>query len=240
MLHVNFICDGLGCVRKKLTGAVCCWESPPSYKISSSKPWYKIPEIPIEVYARHLQAMYCVIEAKNKTKSTPDESLQAILSGYGGLDEEEMVEEERVYLRRHNISGKLGYLHQNLFGSFPGFKTLPNGHESKLDNADDAETEFWECKNKPSTTCDGASLSVNRNLIAMHEKGKKTALVMIQWPKGKPLPRKKLPEGIKVMSGRQAYARLSGRDDFFDDLNDTLNYTFTHFKTYEALLRGIA
>ena len=76
-------------------------------------------------------------------------------------------------------------------------------------------------------------------LQALAAKGKKAVLVEVNCPKGK-VCRFGAPPNIEVLNGQQAYARVSGRETFFDDLNITLAYVFKTFKTYDALMKGTA
>jgi hypothetical protein len=119
-------------------------------------------------------------------------------------------------------------------GKFSGYETLPVGHASGTDVRKTDDTEFYEVKNRDNTMNSGSADSVIRKLTKLTEEGKIASLVMINSAR-KTLPRFKAPAAVKVLSGKQVYAYLSGRDTFYDDLVKTLGETFKRFPTYEQL-----
>ena len=199
---------------------------------------YKIPEIQKEVFVRLLEPIFTVIEGKNTSKSIPDISLQAILVNHESKETFDAIEKAR--LRQKALEQVVGYFHQYMGGSFPGWKNVRNGKDvNSMDVVKEDGSEVMEVKNKHNTMNSGSAKSVKENLTKAQASGKKAILAQIQCGDKKP-PRHGLPPEITVMNGQEMYEYLSGRPTFFNDLNETLAFTFKNFKTYEALLQGIA
>lgn len=196
--------------------------------------WYRIPEIPFEVYVDTLRETYKVLEKKNKSKSSPDVFLKTILASHSGMtvDQWDVAEKRRLYEKA--LSMKLGDFHEEIMGKFAGRKTLPTGHWSGTDVSTLDEMEFMEVKNRDNTMNANSAKTVINNLKRLHEKGKKTFIVFINSTKKK-LPRFMAPLYVDVMNGQQGYAYLSGRESFRDDLLETVRETFVRFKTYDSL-----
>jgi len=199
-----------------------------------TRDWYTIPEISFDSYIACLKPLYSVLEKKNSSKSDPDIFLQTILASHSGMtvDQWNSAEAQRLYEKA--LSMKMGDFHEELMGKFSGYETLPVGHASGTDVRKTDDTEFYEVKNRDNTMNSGSADSVIRKLTKLTEEGKIATLVMINSAR-KTLPRFKAPAAVKVLSGKQVYAYLSGRDTFYDDLVKTLGETFKRFPTYEQL-----
>lgn len=199
-----------------------------------NREWYRIHEIPFDAYVACLKPLYSVLEKKNKSKTDPDIFLQTILAEHSGMtvDQWNAAEVQRLYEKA--LSMKMGDFHEELMGKFPGYETLPLGHATGTDVRKVDDTEFFEVKNRDNTMNSGSADSVIRKLTKLTEDGKMATLVMINSAK-KTLPRFKAPAAVKVMSGRQVYKHLSGRDTFYDDLLQTIRETFKRYPTYAAL-----
>jgi hypothetical protein len=196
--------------------------------------WYKLPEIPFESYVRCLRPLYQVLEKRNKSKSQPDVFLKTILASHSGMTTEQWSAAELQRLYEKALSMKMGDFHEELMGKFPGYETLPLGHSTGTDVRKTDDTEFIEVKNRDNTMNSGSAETVIRSLTKLAEEGKKSILVLVNSAK-KTLPRFKAPRTVEVVSGRQIYAYLSGRDTFYDDLLETLNQTFRRYPTYASL-----
>ena len=133
----------------------------------------------------------------------------------------------------------MGDFHEELAGKLPGWETLKVGDPSGCDVMKKDGTEYQEWKNRDNTMNSSSGSAVIGKLQALAAKGKKAVLVEVNCPKGK-VCRFGAPPNIEVLNGQQAYARVSGRETFFDDLNTTLAYVFKTFKTYDALTKGTA
>lgn len=196
--------------------------------------WYKIAEISFVQYVKCLRPLYEILEKRNKSKTAPDIFLITILAAYSGITVEQWNELEKQRLYENAISMKLGDFHEELMGKFPGYETLPRGHTTGTDVRKVDDSEFFEVKNRDNTLNSSSGESVVRKLTKIADEGKKSILVMINTEK-KTLPRFKAPKSVDVMSGRQVYTYLSGRDTFYDDLIKTLGHTFTHYDSHLKL-----
>lgn len=200
---------------------------------------YFVREIPVHRFCHLLRGIYDVLEKKNTSDSTPDVSLQAVLINFRGMTPEDFAKEELSRLFQKALEGKMGTFHQELAGCFPGWRSLATGGEGTgLDVLKDDGTEIMEWKNKHNTVNSGSAKAVADKLMECHKRGMKVHFVQVQC--GRCVPRHGAPPEINVMSGRQAYAYLSGRETFFDDLNKTLAYIFKNHKTYASVLKEIS
>lgn len=197
--------------------------------------WYRIPEIPFKDYVACLEKLYTVLEKKHKSKSKPDVFLKTINAAYSGIttDQWDIAEQQRLYEKA--LSMKLGDFHEELMGKFPNYKNLPIGHITGCDVSNANETILFEVKNRQNTMNADSGKQVVRKLSRLRLEGKETYLVYVNtWTRR--LPRYGAGKDIHIISGRQVYTMLSGRADFFDDLNSTLAHTFRKYKTYAELL----
>ena len=165
--------------------------------------------------------------------------MKLILASYSGMtvDQWDLAERQRLYEKA--LSMKMGDFHEELMGKFPNYKTLPIGHATGCDVSNVNETTFLEVKNRQNTMNSDSGKQVVRKLSNLVEKGRTAVLVYVNtWTKS--LPRFGAPKTIHILNGQQAYEYLSGRKEFYIDLQFTLAQTFLHFKTYAALLETIS
>lgn len=198
--------------------------------------WYKIREIPFGSYVKASKGLYDVLEKKNKSKGDDDIFLKSVVCGYIGMDAKgwDLAEGQRRY--ENSLQMKMGDFHEELAGKFAGYETLHQGHDTGCDVIKKDGTEIWEWKNRDNTMNSGSAKSVIEKLVKVVSSGKKAFLVLVNSVKKK-TPRFGAPPQVEVLDGRKAYAYLSGRDTFFDDLNSTLSYTFTNFKSHAELVK---
>jgi len=201
--------------------------------------WYKIKEVPAEVFVNCLKPFYDVLEERNVGKGGDDQFLRTILVSHGDLTDEQWVTSEKARRYTKSLEGKMGDFHEELAGKLPGWKTLNNGDPSGCDVMKEDGTEYQEWKNRDNTMNSSSGSAVIAKLKKLTDQGKKAVLVEVNCPKGK-VCRFGAPPEVEVLNGQQAYARVSGRESFFDDLNTTLAYVFKTFKTYDALKQGTA
>ena len=201
--------------------------------------WYKIKEVPIETFVACLKPFYAVLEERNVGKGGDDVFLRTILTSHGDLTDEQWTSSEKARRYTKSLEGKMGDFHEELAGKLPGWETLKVGDPSGCDVMKKDGTEYQEWKNRDNTMNSSSGSAVIGKLQALAAKGKKAVLVEVNCPKGK-VCRFGAPPNIEVLNGQQAYARVSGRETFFDDLNTTLAYVFKTFKTYDALMKGTA
>ena len=201
--------------------------------------WYRIREIALADYIDCIAPLYEVLEGKTESVSQPDVFLKAALAGFSGMTSEQWEAAERQRLYEKRLSMKMGDFHEELMGKFPGRVNLPVGHETGTDVGTVDNTEFMEIKNRDNTMNSGSAESVVRKLTQIAERGQSAILVLVNCVK-KTVPRFGAPKSVRVMNGKEAYAYLSGRETFYDDLQLTLNETFRRFKTLSELRVAIA
>jgi len=208
-------------------------------RVGGAMEWYKIPEVHIEAFVACLKSFYAVLEERNVGKGGDDVFLRTILTSHGDLTDEQWVTAEKARRYTKSLEGKMGDFHEELAGKLPGWKTLKVGHPSGCDVMKEDESEYQEWKNRDNTMNSSSGSAVVAKLKKLVDEGKKAVLVEVNCPAGK-VNRFGAPPEIEVLNGKQAYARVSGRESFFDDLKATLAHVFKTFKTYEALKQGIA
>lgn len=197
--------------------------------------WYRISEIPYGSFVACLQPLYRVLETGHITKkSNPDVFLRSIVAAHQGVTVAELDAAKRRFVYEKNLSMKMGDFHEELMGKFTGYNTLPTGHSTGVDVERIDGTELIEVKNAQNTMNAGHAKSVIATLRGIAEGGVAAILVLVNINTKKPR-RFQAPNSVTVLSGREMYARLSGRDTFFDDLNATLAETFARFKTWDEL-----
>ena len=196
--------------------------------------WYKIPEITPSDFVKCCTDIFTVLEGKHTSKSTEDPFLKALMIGQSGLTEEEWNKSEQVRLKQKVLEMKMGDFHEELMGKFPGYETLPNGHATGCDVQKKDESVIIESKNRHNTV----KGSDGKHIVALLQKhkaaGKKVIFAQINCPGGK-VNRFGAPSDIDVWNGQEVYQFLSGRASFFADLLLTVQYVFSHFKTFASL-----
>ena len=201
---------------------------------SATMSWYKISEISPSDFVKCVEPIYKVLEGKHKSKSSEDPFLKAVLCGHKGFSEEQWQEAERLRLAQKAIEMKLGDFHEELMGKFPGWETYPNGHSTGCDVGKRDGSHVLEVKNRDNTEKGTARKKVIDTLKGNVEKGRRATLIQVNCPNGK-VNRWNAPEEIDVWNGKQAYTFLSGRETFYDDLQETLAHTFKTFSTLASL-----
>lgn len=196
--------------------------------------WYKIKEIQFKDYVKCLKDVYKVLEKKNKSKTQPDVFLKAILASHSGMTPEQWDTAEAQRLYEKALSMKMGDFHEELMGKFPGYETLVTGHPTGTDVRRLDDSEFFEVKNRDNTLNSDSAKSVVKKLQKLADIGSQPFLVFINTAK-KRVPRFGASDDIKVMSGKEVYTYLSGRDTFYSDLLSTIQETFTRYESYEDL-----
>jgi hypothetical protein len=200
--------------------------------------WYKIPEIPFGKYVECLEGVYKVLEVKNQTKGEDDLFMKCIMQSYSNISEEQWSTMERSRRNEKALTMKMGDFHEELAGKFKGYKTLKNGDSSECDVIKEDGSEIWEWKNRDNTMNHKHAKQTITVLERHYQAGKTTFLVFVNCKKKKP-PRFGAPTHINVLTGRQAYAYLSGRDSFYEDLQGTLLETFKRFQHYQDLVETV-
>ena len=200
---------------------------------------YKIPEIPKAGFLRAVKPLYDVLEDKKKPTGGDDVFLKAIMAAHTGMTPEQWAAAEAARRHQKVLEMKMGDFHEEILGLFAGYRNLPLGHDSGCDVMKEDGSQFLEVKNRDNTMNSGSAESVVRKLTALADAGKQAILVLINC-KAKKAPRFKAPESVGVLTGREAYAKLSGRETFFDDLNATLSWCFATYKTHAELSAALS
>jgi hypothetical protein len=196
--------------------------------------WYRIPEIAFRDYVRCTAMIYEVLEQKNKSSGDDDIFLKTIMLKRSGLTQEQWLAMEHARRCEKALTMKLGDFHEELAGKLPGYVTLPTGHETGCDVMKRDGSEVWEFKNRDNTMNSSSAESVVGKLTKAAASGKKAYLVLVNCNK-KSVPRFKAPEAVQVLTGKQAYAYMSGRESFWEDLMATFEHTFATYPTYKDL-----
>jgi hypothetical protein len=203
-------------------------------KAPETYPWYTIPEIKPADFLRCIKPLYTVLEGTHKSKSNEDIFLKSMLLGHNKLTEEQWTTAEKARLAHKALEGKMGDFHEELMGCFPGYKNLPQGHSSGCDVASVDDTLFMEVKNRDNTLNSGGGAHVVAYLKKLTDAGKRGILVEVNCPGGR-VTRFGAHPSVEVWNGQKAYAFLSGRETFFDDLAKTLKYVSAAYMTYPEL-----
>jgi hypothetical protein len=203
-------------------------------KAPETYPWYTIPEIKPADFLRCIKPLYIVLEGAHKSKSNEDVFLKSMLLGHNKLTEEQWATAEKARLAHKSLEGKMGDFHEELMGCFPGYKNLPQGHSSGCDVASVDDTLFMEVKNRDNTLNSGSGAHVVAYLKKLTDAGKRGILVEVNCPGGR-VTRFGADPSVEVWNGQKAYAFLSGRETFFDDLAKTLKYVSATYMTYPEL-----
>jgi hypothetical protein len=203
--------------------------------------WFKIhKEVCRSRYAKAVKPLYNVLEERHVSKGKDDVFLKSVLSNYYDLSESEWKTRELERMKQKALEMKMGDFHEEIIGSLHGFETLKNGHESGCDARKRDGSLYIEIKNRDNTIKGEDGKHVVHKLQKILDNGKEAILVYINSEK-KTLPRFGAPKNSKIqfMEGRKAYAKFSGRESFFDDLNETLAYTLRNFKKFEELEKAL-
>jgi hypothetical protein len=192
--------------------------------------WYKIPEINKEIYLLLVKPLYDIIEGKKLSKSEPDVFAQQAWMLFHNIKKEEWESEHMKIQIERAWTMAWGNFHQNLMGSFPGWKNYEKGHTTGCDIGKEDDTCVGEIKNNTNTMNSSSKESVLKKLKKQKELGKRALLVVINGD-----IKKSVKDGIETISGRQFYEELSGRPTFIDDLLSTTNESFRQYKTFDSL-----
>jgi hypothetical protein len=200
--------------------------------------WYKINEIRPNDYLSSIKPIYSVLEKTHKSKSSEDPFIKAAIIGFNNSSSESWNTFESQRLEQKALEGKMGDFHEELMGKFPGYETYPRGHETGCDVGSIDGRTVMEVKNRDNTMNSSAGAYVVAKLKKQADLGKQAILVQVNCPGGR-VNRFGADPSVKVWNGPTAYTFLSNRGTFFDDLLETMTYTFANFKTYTSLKAAI-
>lgn len=194
--------------------------------------WYKIPEIRFCDYVESLKGVYDARTANIDVQTDERDAFTKAVMPWR-LDDEVWRQREK------KITMALGDFHQKLMGKFSGYTNLGTGHVTGLDLMKTDGTEYWEVKNRHNTMNSASAKTTLDKLLVMKEKGSTVFLAQINCPGGK-VNRYGYPSDVTVFNGSQAYAYLSGRETFWNDLIYTISETFKLFTTHSEIQRFAA
>jgi hypothetical protein len=216
---------------------------------------YLIPEIDIKDFYFCSRRLYELLSDDNKEYGKYDDIfMKQIFFSQTGQNEQawEYFDKQRRF--QQGLSARLGDFHEEIAGKLPGYRTLPEGHWSKVDVIKKDRTELYEFKNRVLSGNDKL-LPIYKNFKRLIDDNKTThcVLVFVNVPEGwvAPLPILKntkkeeiinLTEDaykgrIHILSGRQAYAHMSGKSDFFERLLHTCRMHFRDANIDNSLSR---
>lgn len=207
-------------------------------KILTIPNWYKISEILPKDFLQCCEPIYNILEGKHESKSTEDPFLKGVLIGHYDMTDTDWDMAEEARLKQKVLEMKMGDFHEELIGKFPGYETLPNGHHTECDVQKKDGSVIIEIKNKFNTIKGSDGKHIINRLKKLKEQGKHAILVQINCPVGK-VHRYGASLDIDIWNGKEIYSFLSGRKTFFDDLQLTIEYVFSNYKTYESLKKGL-
>ena len=177
--------------------------------------WYKIREINPKDFVHCVKGIYSVLDKTHKSKTNEDPFIKAVIIGHNDMSNEEWEQSEISRLSQKVLEMKMGDFHEELMGKIPG-------------------KEIYEVKNKDNTTKGSDGKHIIQQLTKLLEKGIHPIYVQINCPNGK-VQRFNAPDGVDVWNGRKTYHHMTGREEFFDDLQDTVKHVFLHYKTIQEL-----
>jgi hypothetical protein len=199
-----------------------------------SPSWYKIREIKPRDFVHCVKGIYSVLDKTHKSKTNEDPFIKAVLIGHHDMSIEDWEQTEISRLSQKALEMKMGDFHEELMGKIPGYETYKVGHVTGCDVGSIDGKEIYEVKNKDNTTKGSDGKHIVQQLTKLLEKGIHPIYVQINCPNGK-VQRFNAPDGVSVWNGKKTYHHMTGREEFFDDLQDTVQYVFLHYKTIHEL-----
>ena len=171
---------------------------------------YRIPEIPVHRFCHLLEGVYRVLEG-GETEGDPLHEI--VLRAHRELQERETVRASHA-----DLANNVALIHYDLPVCFPGWSR--RGRYSDIVSDDDMKVIVWK---NPFA----AMRTSHKELIEYRISGKEVYTVGFEGDDFRPL------------SVKDAYHLLSGRPTFWDDLQSTLSYIFTNYKTYSSVIDEI-
>ena len=187
--------------------------------------WYKIREINPRDFVHCVKGIYSVLDKTHKSKTNEDPFIKAVLIGHHDMSIEYWEQSELSRLSQKALEMKMGDFHEELMGKIPGYETYKVGHFTGCDVGSIDGKEIYEVKNKDNTTKGSDGKHIIQQLTKLLEKGIHPIYVQINCPNGK-VNRFNAPDGVDVWNGKKTYHHMTGREEFFDDLQHTVKYVF--------------
>lgn len=203
--------------------------------------WYRIPEVPLKTFLRLIRPVYVKRYGNPAHTGCVNATKRAFYCQLSDSDYAAMV-----YGNRNNTSVdmELGYFHQYLLGSFPGWSSFRNGEKGAggLDVAKLDETIRMEVKMQNATMNSDSKKSVVAKLSswAAASPGRIGYIVLISDDRVPVHKKTPLPHGVQYLLGRDAYALVSGRESCLEDVLASIAGCSREYPSLEALDAAIA
>lgn len=172
---------------------------------------YRIPEIPVHRFCHLLEGIYRVLE-RGETEGDP--LYDIVLRAHRGLQDRENLRANHI-----DLTENIALLHYDLAVCFRGWSR--RGRHSDIVSDDDMKVIVWK---SPFVIM----RATPKQLLEYRISGKEVYMVGFD-----------RPDDFRPLSVKEAYYLLSGRPTFWADLQSTLSYIFTKYKTYSALVEEI-
>lgn len=172
---------------------------------------YRIPEIPVHRFCHLLEGIYRVLE---RGETGVDPLYDIVLRAHRGLQDRENARASHV-----DLVDNIALLHYDLAVCFRGWSR--RGRHSDIVSDDDMKVIVWK---SPFVIM----RATPKQLLEYRISGKEVYMVGFD-----------RPDDFRPLSVKEAYYLLSGRPTFWADLQSTLSYIFTKYKTYSALVEEI-
>lgn len=173
---------------------------------------YRIPEIPVHRFCHLLEGIYRVLE---RGETVGDPLYDIVLRAHRGLQDHEY----RERASHVDLTENIALLHYDLAVCFRGWSR--RGRHSHIVSDDDMKVIVWK---SPFVIM----RATQKELLEYRISGKEVYMVGFD-----------RPDAFLHLSVKEAYYLLSGRPTFWADLQSTLSYIFTNYKTYSAVLEEI-
>lgn len=206
-------------------------------EISSLPVWYKIPEIRPNDFITCVKGIYSVLEKTHKTntiRNGEDPFIKAVVTGFNNMNQDDWIKAESSRISQKVLEMKMGDFHEELMGKIPGYETYKNGHITGCDVGSVDGHEIYEVKNKNNTTKGSDGKHIIDTLTKLLHQGKHPIFTQINCANGR-VSRFNAPYGVDVWDGKKTYHHMTGRETFFDDLENTMKHVFSTCKTLEEL-----
>jgi hypothetical protein len=172
---------------------------------------YRIPEIPVHRFCHLLEGIYRVLE-RGETEGDP--LYDIVLRAHRGLQDRDNLRANHA-----DLTENIALLHYDLAVCFRGWSR--RGRHSDIVSDDDMKVIVWK---SPFVIM----RATQKQLLEYRIGGKEVYMVGYD-----------MPDDFRPLSVKEAYHLLSGRPTFWADLQSTLSYIFTNYKTYYALIEEI-
>ena len=143
-----------------------------------------------------------------------DPLYELVVRSHKGLSESQYREMEMIHLNQEALADHIALLHYDLAACFPGWARI--GRYSDLVSADSSKIIVW----KSPFVVERASTKL---LQDFRISGKEVYMVGFDSTE------------FENLTVKEAYHLLSGRENFWDDLQSSLTYILKTYKTYAAL-----